>query len=135
METLDQILSYLDRLEGLSAVALVFLSCIVVGYAWRFIHFKWFPNDAIPVVCIVWGAFAMSLIADARASNMPFRVWFVRNIMVGGIIGLAAWAVHNYAIKRLEDYLVTLFPKVGDTVFFTKNQTTPEDKTNEKPNP
>src|SRR6266576_2651788 len=84
IDYLNQLLQWLDKIQGLSAVALVFLSCIVVGYALRFI--KRFPNDGIPVVVILWGALAMLIIADLRASTMPARIWTTRNLLVGLII-------------------------------------------------
>lgn len=109
-QQLDNLLSHLNKLEGMSAAGLVFLSCLVVGYAWRFIKLKWFANDAIPVVVIVWGAFAMSMIADARASAMPFRVWMLRNVLIGAVIGFSVWLVHDLAISRVEDWIASKLP-------------------------
>lgn len=117
METLNTILSALDKIQGLSAVALVFFSCIVIGYVLRFV--KAFPNNAIPVVVILWGALAMLFIADPRATTMPARIWTARNVFVGLIIGFVAWFTHKIVLSRLEDMIASKF-NLGDTQFFSK---------------
>lgn len=122
METINSLLKALDKVQGLSAVALVFLSCIVVGYVFRFI--KSFPNEGIPVVVILWGALAMLVIADPRANDMPARIWTARNLFVGLIIGAGAWFSHKLLISRLEDFLMAKF-NLGNTTFFKKDDTTP----------
>jgi hypothetical protein len=104
-EWLDSAIAALNKLEGLPAAALVMGSCIVLGYVLRFI--KAFPNDGIPVAVILWGSVAMSLVADARASSMTLRMWIVRNVLVGSVIGLLAWLLHKTLISRLEDWLVS----------------------------
>ncbi len=105
METVDKLLSELNKVQGWPAVALVFASCIVVGYMWRFIKLKWFPNDAIPVFVIIWGAFAQSMLADARPEGGSLRLWIVRNVAVGLTIGFVAWLTHNLVLSRVEDWL------------------------------
>lgn len=123
---IDKIVSALNTLYGLPAVALVFGSCIALGYVLRFV--RRFPNDGIPVAVILWGGIAMSVIADSRASSMPLRVWIVRNLLVGMIIGLGAWLVHKIALSRLEDWVAKRFSALTDTAFFKK-----EDKTDATP--
>lgn len=123
METLNSILQALDKVQGLSAVALVFLSCIVVGYALRFI--KRFPNDGIPVVVILWGALAMLFIADPRANSMPARIWTSRNVFIGLVIGMVAWLTHKLVLSKLEDLISAKF-NLGDTQFFNKPPTPTE---------
>ena len=118
MDTINTALQYLDKIQGLSAVALVFLSCIVIGYVLRLI--KSFPNEGIPVVVILWGALVMLFIADPRATTMPARVWTVRNILVGLIIGMAAWVSHKMVLSYLEDFLIAKF-NLGNTTFFRKS--------------
>lgn len=124
METLNSLLLWLDKIQGLSAVALVFFSCIVVGYVFRFI--KSFPNNGIPVVVILWGALLMMFIADPRAASMPARVWTARNISVGLIIGTVAWISHKIILSRLEDFLISKF-NLGNTTFFSKSDVSPDD--------
>lgn len=135
METINQILSALDQLQGLSAVAVVALTCIVAGYVWRFLHFKWFPNEAIPVFVILWGAFAMSVIADAKPGAVPFRIWFFRNVFIGLIIGFLAWLAHAFIIKRIEDWILSKFPGLSDTTFFAKNASSQSNQTNNDQKP
>lgn len=118
MESLDKWLGWLDQIQGLPAIALVFISCIVAGYLWRFLPFKWANNDSTPAIVILWGAFAFSAIADPRASNMPLRVWFIRNLLIGLSVGFIAWMTHNAVLKKIEDWLVAKFPGFGDTAFF-----------------
>lgn len=118
MNTINELLQWLDRIQGLSAAALIFMSCIVVGYALRFV--KRFPNDGIPVVVILWGAVAMLIIADPRASSMPARIWTMRNLAVGLIIGLVAWLIHNKLLSRAEDWLLSKLPNLGNTDFFKR---------------
>lgn len=124
METLNEWLSLLDKIQGLSAAALVFLSCIVMGYVWRFIHLKWMHNDSIPLFVILWGAFAFSMIADPVKDETPWRVWVLKNVICGAVIGLLAWILHNYAIKRVEDWLVSKLPGLSGTALFNKGNTT-----------
>jgi len=114
METLNNILSGLDKLQGLPAAGLVFVLCIAIGYAWRGANLKWFPNDAIPVVVMVMWAVFMMFIADGRPTTMPHHVWTARNLAVGFVIGAVAWAVHNYIISRFESKLAGLFGKQPD---------------------
>ena len=118
MNTIDQIIGYLNQLYGLPAAALVFLSCIAVGYALRFI--KAFPNGGIPVAVILWGAIIMTLVADARASNMPLRVWVVRNVLVGLFIGFCSWLFHNMILSKVEDWIAAKWPGANDTTFFQR---------------
>src|SRR5262245_14213792 len=103
MESLENILSQLDKIQGWSAAVLVFAACIVVGYMLRFI--KSFPNDAIPLVVILTGALSMLLLADPRPTTMSSRIWTSRNCIVGLILGFAAWMAHKFVIGRLEAYL------------------------------
>lgn len=122
METLNDILSALDKIQGWPTTALVFATCIVFGYALRFI--KRFPNDGIPVAVILWGAVFMLLLADPRPHDMPARVWTVRNLLVGLAIGFFAWILHKVILTKLEGWLAARFPdSIGNTDFFQKQQT------------
>jgi len=114
-DTIEKSIAFLNSLYGLPAAALVFGSCVVWGYILRFI--KRFPNDGIPVAVVLWGGIVMSLVADSRASSMPLRVWVVRNIMVGLIIGLLAWLAHKTILGRIEDWISSKF-NLQDTAFF-----------------
>lgn len=131
MEWLNSILSSLDKIQGISAVGLICLSCIVVGYVLRFI--KSFPNDGIPVVVILWGAVAMLVLADPRASDMPERIWVVRNFFVGLVIGFVAWMLHKIVLTKIEEYITAKFPEAtSDTTLFNAK---PSDKPEEDKKP
>lgn len=133
LDQFDSFLKILDKIQGLSAVALVFFLCLAVGYAWRSIKFKWFPNDAIPMVVMGTGSLVMSFIASGRPNDMPSHVWVVRNLVVGFIIGALAWLVHNYALSKLENWLASKFPGLNDTAFFKKDKDQDIDQNPPKP--
>lgn len=116
-EFIDKAVSWLNQLYGLPAGLLVLCTCIVVGYGLKF--WKAFPNQAIPLVVILFGGLMMSLIADSRTTSQPLRVWIVRNIGVGLILGTVAWIIHNKALSKLEDWIAKKFD-LGDTAFFNK---------------
>lgn len=124
---LDQAAKALNQLYGLPAGLLVLVSCIVVGYVLRLV--KRFPNDGIPVVVILWGGAFLPLLADIE-SEMPWRVWFVKNLLVGLTIGLAAWLLHNKVISKIEDRFAMLFPGAVGTPRPTQiTETTPTPET------
>lgn len=120
-DTIDQVIAWLNKLNGAPAVALVFLSCIVLGYILRFI--KRFPNDGIPVAVVLWGGIVMSIIADTRPSNQSLRVWIVRNVLVGMGIGFFAWLAHKLLISKIEDWIGNMFPSLSGTTFFRRKPT------------
>lgn len=127
VESLDKVIAWLNQLYGLPAATLVFASCIVLGYALRFV--KRFPNDGIPVAVILWGGIVMSLVADARASSMSLRIWVVRNVLVGMVIGMVSWLAHKILLSRVENWIASKFGG-SDTTFFNKqNALTPKDET------
>lgn len=133
METLNSILQLLDKVQGMSAVALVCFSCIVVGYVLRF--FKSFPNDGIPVTVILWGAVAMLVIADPHPSAVSLRIWTARNFMVGIIIGFIAWMLHKIVLSKIEDFIAKRFVGSSDTAFFNKRDPTDKPVDQEPPKP
>lgn len=104
---LDQGATLLNKLDGLPAAMLVLLSCLVVGYCLRF--WKKFPNEGIPVAVILWGGAFNPLLADLN-SQMGWRIWFVKNLLVGLVIGFLAWLVHNLVLAKLEDWLTSKVP-------------------------
>lgn len=99
---LETVTDYLQKLEGAPAVLLVVLSAIVLGYVLK--RFKSFPNDAIPIVVILWGGVVYPLIADAN-NDLTLRVWLVRNVAIGLITGFVAWIFHNQILKRFLNKL------------------------------
>lgn len=126
----EQATHWLDQIQGWSAAALVMGCCIVVGYALRFI--KQFPNDGIPLAVILTGGLCMMLLADPRPSSVSMRIWTTRNLIVGLIIGFAAWMGHKLIISKIENFLMQksdaiaklLGAKTGNTDFI-KNPNPP----------
>jgi len=95
-----QIEDFLGTIYDLPGYMLVGLSCIVFGYCLRFL--KKFPNDGIPLACMLWGMIFNPLIADERPTDASLRVWLVRHILMGLIIGAGAWLTHKYLLSRFE---------------------------------
>lgn len=90
--TLKQVTDLLGKLYGLPGYVSVFLFCLAFGYALK--RSKWCPNDAIPALVIGWGSIWTTLIADPRADTLPLRVWVVKNVVFGALVGCAAWIAH-----------------------------------------
>ena len=103
MNTLENILEAvsvaLQQLGGAPAGLLVMFGCIVLGYCLKMV--KRFPNQAIPLAVILFGAVVYPIIADTN-NAFTLRVWLVRNVLIGLVIGLLAWMLHNQVIKRIE---------------------------------
>ena len=91
---------WLSKLYGLPGGVLVLVSCIAFGYLLKLVPAKWFPNAGIPVAVILWGCAFNMLMADPRADALPIRVWIGKNFLIGLIIGVIAWMIHNKIIKR-----------------------------------
>ena len=108
----EQILHGLNVVNGLPGHAVVGLSCIIMGYTLRFI--KRFPNDGIPLACILWGMAFNPMIADVRLPGTSLRIWLVRNALLGLIIGGGAWMLHKYLLSRIEDKIPGLSQKLAE---------------------
>ena len=100
--TLEQVTALLSRVYGLPSALFVIAGCIIGGYLLRF--WKRFPNDAIPVCVTLLGAVLFPIIADLN-NEMPWRTWFVRNVIFGLVLGFVAWVLHKTAISKLEEKL------------------------------
>jgi hypothetical protein len=123
METIDKVITELSKIQGWPAVALVFASCIVVGYIWKGMKLSWFPNEAIPMAVIAWGAFAMTMSADVRATGYSLRLWLFRNVLIGLTIGFTAWMSHYFIISKIEDWLSAKFGGIKPPEKTNENQT------------
>lgn len=111
---IESTVQLLQRLEGAPAIALVLVSCLVVGYALRMV--PKFPNNAIPVAVILWGAVINPVLQDA-AQEAPLRIWMLRGILIGMCTGFGAWIVHAQLLSRIEERFGLFNGK--------KNETTP----------
>ena len=97
----QQIQYAVSQLYSLPAAALVGLTCIVVGYLLK--RWKTFPNEAIPTVIVLWGAFFCVMLAAPTPQGVTLGAWRVKNALVGVVVGFAAWGLHYYLLSRLED--------------------------------
>lgn len=118
---LEQLNSILNKLAG-SHYALVLVSCIVIGYILK--GWKTFPNEAIPVVVVLWGGAFLTLIADPAADSLGLWTWRIKNFLLGIVVGFIAWLIHNQILARFEDKIP-----------FLKNITAPSEPEPPKPNP
>ena len=91
---------FVGSIYDLPGYMLVGLSCLIFGYCLRFV--KKFPNDGIPLACMLWGMVFNPLLASERPTTMPLRLWLARNILVGLVIGAGAWLTHKYLLSRIE---------------------------------
>lgn len=110
-EMLRWVTDTLGKLYGLPGYVLVFLLCLVAGFVLK--RSRWFPNDGIPLTVICLGGLVNSLIADPKADTLPLRIWVVKNVVVGLIIGFAAWQAH--AQRRKIPGLKRFFPESSDS--------------------
>lgn len=99
---LQEFANLLSKLDGAPAAVLVLLGCITIGYILK--CWKSFSNQLIPPVVILLGAIFYPVIADSN-NDIPLRVWIIRNVFIGLIIGLASWLLHNKILSKLEDRL------------------------------
>lgn len=110
-ETLKFITDTLGQLYGLPGYVLVYLLCLGLGFALK--KSKWFPNEGIPLTIILVGAVFTCLIADPRGDTLPLRVWIVKNVVFGALIGIAAWATH--ANRRRIPFIKRFFKDDGNS--------------------
>lgn len=107
MDQLENLLSFLDKIQGLPAVGLVLLVCIIICFVIE--RIPKIDNSAIPAVAVLAGAVLMLFLADPRPTTMSPRVWTARNLCVGLVIGAAAWLLHSYAWKYIQSKLSVRF--------------------------
>ena len=109
---MNSILDSLGSLYGLPGYALVALSCIVLGYVLRALRF--FPNQGIPLACVLWAMVLNPLLANGRTAADSPRVWLLKNILIGMIVGFLAWILHKLILRRFEDKIAGLAKFLGD---------------------
>jgi hypothetical protein len=100
-EWLNELSTFLNNLYGLPGITVVFVFCLFMGYVLKIT--KPFPNVAIPWLIIVIGGAVLPLISDFRDSPLPLRIWLVRNLVFGMLIGLLTWIFHNKILSKIED--------------------------------
>lgn len=110
---IEEVVEMLNKLQGAPAIVLVALACLCAGWVLRLM--KAFPNGGIPLAIILLGAILNPLLSDCRSSALPLRIWLVRSIVVGAIIGVATWVTHKLIISRLESKIPWLGAALADS--------------------
>lgn len=90
--TLNQLVEWNNKLLGLPSGVLTLL--VVFGFNAMLYYAEFFPNRKIPVFSVVAGAilyFMMSYKVGAVA--FPTPIWQTKNLVIGCIIGIAAWVL------------------------------------------
>lgn len=106
---LDHLVYALDRLGALPAAALVFLACLALGYVIRSI--RWLDNSRIPGVCICAGGI-LKLLSAEWPDGPNWRVWMMREVLFGLIIGWLAWEFHDKILAQCENAIVLKFKQM-----------------------
>jgi len=99
-ETLDGISAMLGKLYGLPGYMLVCVACFIAGYLLK--KSAWFQNQGIPWVVVLLGGVLNPMIADPTSDTTPFRIWLIKNAVIGLACGLLTWLGHNQIVKRFE---------------------------------
>ena len=97
METIA--LDTLQKLLTLTPEALLGLVVIGVCYALKKSRF---PNQWIPIVCMLLPSALYPLLATATATDGVASP-LLRSALIGFVIGLVAWGIHNKVLKRFID--------------------------------
>ena len=98
---LDFVSDLSKQLLNVGPELLLGLGAIALGYALQLI--PTFPNKWIPAVCIFSPAIVYPFLAECGKCPYDVRYPFVRFVLIGLLIGVAAWALHNQVLKRLID--------------------------------
>lgn len=124
---IEELQHAVDSFMGLPGFVLVGIVCLVIGYCLRAI--KRFPNEAIPLTCILVGGIMNVLMRGDAPTGMRHRVWICQNLALGVVVGFIVWRLHAKILKKLESkvpWLMALLPD-DQTKFFSK--ITPVDDT------
>lgn len=107
-----------DELAGAPSGVLLALFAIALGYILKTIPA--FNNKYIPLVVVAVCTFGFMLIAP-EPGEIKWRIWIVRNFIIGFIIGFVAWTFHAQILRRWVDPI------------FYKDKPEPEDKNENNP--
>lgn len=86
-----------------------------------------FPNQAIPLVCLLMGGIFTELLAPGAPQSFDAHRWRALNFAIGAVVGLLAWLLHKYVLKKIEDKLPWVKDILGGiddskTEFLTRQQ-------------
>ena len=107
-KVIGPMLEWLNALDRLPSIALVTLSCLILGFLLK--KSSWFPNQGIPFAIIVWAMFFSFFLAPARPEGETLTGWKIINMIKGFIAGGGAWLLHAKVFK----WLTSKFPFLGN---------------------
>ena len=91
---------------------LVGLFAIVLGYLLKTL--PKFDNNYIPLVVVLASTIGFMVLSPACPPEIKVRIWQARNLIIGFIIGFAAWTFHAQILRRWVD--PKIFPDDGRPV-------------------
>ena len=98
--TPDTINDWVTAIMKLSAAPFTVVAVIALGYFFRAI--PKFNNEWLWIVCGLAGAFIFPVLGHCHADDTA-TVFFTRSIIMGLILGMGAWAIHDKILKQIED--------------------------------
>jgi peptidoglycan/LPS O-acetylase OafA/YrhL len=103
-DSVDQVFTGLNHLHNLSAEVLIFIVCVAFGFGLR----KWtklkLRMSAAAVVTV--GAVLNAVMAEGKAiSSMPPRIWLMRSLLIGVIVGCVAFIADAVILSRLKGWI------------------------------
>lgn len=110
---IESILAEFEKISNWGNAGLTAFFCLAMGYLWRGLKTRWTPNQAIPGIVMLSGAFAFALLSGHKLDAVNDFHWHARAVIIGFIIGFLTVIVHNYGISKIEDYISS---RLGFTV-------------------
>jgi len=109
---LDKIAAFNDYLNGAPLGVLLFGFAVGIGLLLRAWH--QFPNRHIPAILIAFTILFFCL--GAPRGELILRIWIIRNILIGAIIGILAFFAHKFVANKYP----SLADSNGDTTVTPK---------------
>lgn len=113
----------INFITSLGPEAMTFLAVIIAGYVLR--RIKTFPNGAIPLLCVIVGAFLYPRLTANHFVDPRFGNSNTRLQIIGAFYGFVAWMLHNKFVKPLEAKFPALSAMLGETNGDTQTQAPP----------
>ena len=107
---MEQFTQVLDWLLTAAPGPLTFALCICFGYFIRLVPKV--SNDWIPLLVVGLGTASYAVLTHGVDSKVAGASPTFRNIIIGFILGVAAWALHKLVLARIE----SKFPILGDAL-------------------
>jgi hypothetical protein len=104
-DSVDQVFTGLNHLHNMSGEVLIFIVCVALGFALR----KWteLKLRVTASAVVAAGAVLNVVMAEGKGSaTMPFRIWAMRSLLIGVIIGCVAFLADTVIVSRLKGWIV-----------------------------